>query len=327
MEIGSYKLDTKLILAPMAGITDRPFRHLCRESGAGMAVSEMVTTNPALWSSKKTQLRLDHSGEPSPRSVQIAGADPKLMAEAAIYNEHKGAELIDINMGCPAKKVCNTMAGSALLKDEKLVSQILAAVVSAVTVPVTLKIRTGWDREHRNGAKISMIAEEVGIKAIAVHGRTRQCKFKGEAEYDTIAEIKDKVNIPVIANGDITNPEKAKAILEYTGADAVMIGRAAQGNPWIFRNINHYLQTGTLLAPPTPDEIIKTLLVHVQHLYSFYGEYMGVRIARKHIGWYVKRLHHAKPFMALVNQAQTVEEQLRIINEYFLTLNNREMAA
>jgi len=327
MEIGSHKLNTNLVLAPMAGITDRPFRQLCRSLGAGMAVSEMVTSNPALWSSKKTRLRLDHYGEESPRTVQIAGADPKMMAKAAKYNMDNGAEIIDINMGCPAKKVCNVMAGSALLRDVKLVGMILNEVVEAVDIPVTLKIRTGWDKQHRNGAKIAMIAEDSGIKALAVHGRTRNCRYSGEAEYDTIGEIKSSVNIPIIANGDITTPQKAVEVLNYTNADAIMIGRAAQGNPWIFREINHYLKTGILIAEPAPTEICNTLLMHLRHLYNFYGEYMGVRIARKHISWYCKEHQTAKPFLALVNQAESANEQLHIIEDYFLTINNQELAA
>jgi tRNA-dihydrouridine synthase B len=327
MEIGSHKLSTNLVLAPMAGVTDRPFRQLCRALGAGMAVSEMVTSNPTLWSSRKTRLRLDHIGEESPRTVQIAGADPKIMAVAAKFNMDNGAEIIDINMGCPAKKVCNVMAGSALLRDEKLVGMILNEVVRAVDIPVTLKIRTGWDKQHRNGTKIAMIAEDSGIKALAVHGRTRRCGYSGVAEYDTIGKIKSTVNIPIIANGDITTPQKAVEILNYTNADAIMIGRAAQGNPWIFREINHYLETGNLITGPTPAEICNTLLMHLRHLYEFYDEYMGVRIARKHINWYCKEHPEAKPFLALVNQAESADKQLRIVEDYFSTFNDQELAA
>jgi len=327
MEIGSHKLNTNLVLAPMAGVTDRPFRQLCRALGAGMAVSEMVTSNPALWSSRKTRLRLDHRGEESPRAVQIAGADPGMMAESAKFNMDNGAEIIDINMGCPAKKVCNVMAGSALLRDEKLVGMILNKVVRAVDIPVTLKIRTGWDKQHRNGTKIAMIAEDAGIKALAVHGRTRSCKYDGNAEYDTIGEIKSSVNIPIIANGDISTPQKAAEVLNYTNADAIMIGRAAQGNPWIFREINHYLETGTLISEPAPAEICNTLLLHLRHLYNFYGEHMGVRIARKHIGWYCKEHKKAKPFLALANQAESADEQLRIVEDYFSTFSNQRLAA
>ena len=327
MEIGSYKLKTKLVLAPMAGITDRPFRQLCRELGAGMTVSEMVTSNPALWNSKKTRLRLDHEGELSPKSVQIVGADPEMMANAAKFNVDNGAEIIDINMGCPAKKVCNEMAGSALLKNEKLVGMILNKVVNAIEVPVTLKIRTGWDKNNRNGKKIAMIAEDAGIKALTIHGRTRSCGYGGYAEYDTIREIKSAVTIPVIANGDITSPQKAKNVLDYTGADAIMIGRAAQGYPWIFREINHYLNKGNLLAEPAPVEKCNTLLIHLNCIYDFYGEYSGVRIARKHIYWYCRTHNKARPFLSLVNQAKSAKDQLGIVENYFSSNFDQDLAA
>ena len=284
MKIGAYQLANNLILAPMAGVTDRPFRSLCLGMGAGMAVSEMVTSNRQLWHTRKTRLRLNHCGEHEPRSVQIAGTDPLQMAEAAKFNVDRGAQIIDINMGCPAKKVCNVMAGSALMKDESLVGSILDAVVNAVDVPVTLKIRTGWDPENRNAVSIARIAESAGIQAVAVHGRTRTCAFKGEAEYETISAVKDSVNIPVIANGDIDTPFKAAEVFKLTGADGIMIGRAAQGNPWIFREISFFLATGRPLAPPTLEEQRNVLINHLENLYDFYGEYSGVRIARKHIG-------------------------------------------
>jgi len=327
MQIGPYKLSNQLLLAPMAGVTDRPFRQLCRRLGAGMAVSEMVSSNSLLWGSEKTRRRADHQGEPDPRSVQIMGADPKLMAEAARYNADNGAQIIDINMGCPAKKVCNVAAGSALLQDERLVGRILDAVVAAVEVPVTLKIRTGWDTEHRNGVTIGRIAESAGIQALAVHGRTRACAYRGEAEYDTIAAIKAAIGIPVIANGDITSPEKAKMVLDYTRADAVMIGRAAQGRPWIFREIDHYLQTGEKLPDPTLLEVRDLLLEHLENLYAFYGEYAGVRIARKHISWYSKGQRHGAAFRQAVNKVETVEEQFRITKDFFDELLVREELA
>ncbi|MDH5710767.1 MAG: tRNA dihydrouridine synthase DusB [Gammaproteobacteria bacterium] len=286
MKIGPYTLDNPLILAPMAGITDRPFRVLCREQGAALAVSEMVTSNKQLWHSRKTQLRLDHTGETTPRSVQIAGTNPEQMAEAALFNVENGAQIIDINMGCPAKKVCNVMAGSALMKDEALVTEILRHVVSAVDVPVTLKIRTGWDLDNRNALNIAHIAETEGIQALSIHGRSRACAFKGEAEYETIANVKSRIKIPVIANGDIDSPEKAAEVLKQTGVDAIMIGRGAQGRPWIFKEILHYLEHGKKLPVPETKEVILLLNKHLKSLYDFYGETMGVRIARKHIGWY-----------------------------------------
>jgi len=273
MRIGPYQLNNQLILAPMAGVTDLPFRQLCKQLGAGMAVSEMVSSNSLLWGSKKTQRRAEHAGEIEPKSVQIMGTEPEMLAEAARYNADQGAQIIDINMGCPAKKVCNVLAGSALLRDEVLVGRILDAVVKAVDIPVTLKIRTGWDRDNRNAVQIGRIAETAGIQALAIHGRTRADQYKGEAEYDTIGEVKQSISIPVIANGDITSPEKAKSVLEHTGADAVMIGRAAQGRPWIFREIDHYLRTGTKLPEPDVIEVRDILLGHLQNLYAFYGDY------------------------------------------------------
>lgn len=332
MQIGPYKLKNNLFVAPMAGVTDRPFRQLCRKLGAGMAVSEMVSSNSLLWGSKKTLRRADHSGEDEPRSVQIVGADPGMMAQAAKFNVDQGAQIIDINMGCPAKKICKVAAGSALLKDEPLVTTILKSVVDAVNVPVTLKIRTGWDKENRNGVAIARIAEDIGIQALAVHGRTRACAYQGDAEYDTIAAIKAAVAIPVIANGDITTPEKAKQVLDYTGADGVMIGRAAQGRPWIFREIQHYLETGTHLEEPSLAEIRTTLLDHVSNLYEFYGEYAGVRIARKHISWYSKGCRNGAMFRQKVNHVDTAKQQYDTVREFFdqqIELENekREWAA
>jgi tRNA-dihydrouridine synthase B len=288
--IGRFEIKAPLILAPMAGVTDQPFRQLCREMGAGLVVSEMVTSDPSLWNSRKSQTRLNHTGEPEPRSIQIAGGDPEMMAEAARLNAERGAQIIDINMGCPAKKVCKKAAGSALLKDEPLVKAILNAVVSAVDIPVTLKIRTGWDTDNRNALNIARIAEDAGISALAVHGRTRACAFKGAAEYDTIARVVDAVDIPVFANGDINTPQQAKHVFAQTGAAAVMIGRAAQGRPWIFREIAHYLATGELLPNPALTEVRDILCSHLTHLHQFYGEFLGPRIARKHVGWYLKTL-------------------------------------
>lgn len=317
MKIGPYKLNNNLVLAPMAGVTDRPFRQLCRSLGAGMAVSEMVSSNSLLWGSEKTKRRANHEGEPEPKSVQIMGADPKMMAEAARHNVDNGAQIIDINMGCPAKKVCNVASGSALLQHESLVQDILEAVVSAVDVPVTLKIRTGWDTANRNGTNVARIAEESGIQALAVHGRTRACAYKGDAEYDTIAAIKQAVRIPVIANGDITTPEKAKFVLEKTGVDGIMVGRAAQGRPWIFREIGHYLSTGEKLAEPSIIEVRDILLGHLHNLYDFYGEYTGVRMARKHISWYSKGQRHGAAFRQAVNRVDTIDEQLKMTEDFF----------
>ena len=327
MQIGSHKLTNQLILAPMAGVTDRPFRQLCKKLGAGMAVSEMVSSNSLLWGSEKTKRRANHEGEIDPRSVQIMGADPQMMAQAARYNADNGAQIIDINMGCPAKKVCNVAAGSALLQNEPLVGNILDAVVAAVDIPVTLKIRTGWDTDNRNGVTIARIAESAGIQSLAVHGRTRACGYKGEAEFDTIAAIKAAINIPLVANGDITTPEKAKIVLEYTKADAVMIGRAAQGRPWIFREIDHYLKTGDKLPEPEISEVRDILLEHLHNLYEFYGEYTGVRMARKHISWYSKGQRHGAAFRQAVNKCETVEKQLQITKSFFEALSVQEELA
>ncbi len=317
MQIGQYKLRNNLVVAPMAGVTDRPFRMLCKKLGAGYAVSEMVTSNSLLYGSAKTLRRANHEGEVEPISVQIAGADPKMLADAARYNVDHGAQIIDINMGCPAKKICNVMAGSALLKDEPLVSQILKAVVAAVNVPVTLKIRTGWDKQNRNAVAVAKMAEDIGVQALAMHGRTRACAYMGEAEYDTIAEVKQAINIPLIANGDITTPEKAKYVLEYTGADGVMIGRAAQGRPWIFREIEHYLATGEHMPPPEVSEIRSVMLGHIHDLYEFYGDLSGMRVARKHISWYTKGLKDSANFRHAMNQLQTIDDQLAAINDFF----------
>jgi tRNA-dihydrouridine synthase B len=317
MRIGSHLIDPPVVLAPMAGVTDKPFRRLCKRLGAGLAVSEMTTADPRLWTTRKSQKRMDHIGEPAPVSVQIAGFDPAMLAEAARYNVDHGAEIVDINMGCPAKKVCNVWAGSALLQDEPLVARILEAVVKAVDVPVTLKIRTGWNRENRNGLAIAKIAESSGIAALAVHGRTRADLYEGDAEYETIAAIRDAIRIPVFANGDVDSPAKAKHVLDATQCDAIMIGRAAQGRPWIFREIAHFLATGETLAPPSPREVRDILLGHLHDLYAFYGEPQGVRIARKHLGWYAKDRPENVAFRAVVNRAESVAEQVRLTRDYF----------
>jgi len=328
-KIAHFEFNSRAVLAPMAGVTDRPFRQLCKELGAGMAVSEMISSNSLLWGSSKTLRRANHLGEVEPRIVQILGADPQLMAKAAQHNVANGAQLIDINMGCPAKKICNVMAGSALLRDEELVKQILEAVVNAVNVPVTLKIRTGWDKNNKNGVLIAKIAEQRGIQSLAVHGRTRACGYSGEAEYDTIAEIKAAVRIPVIANGDIRNPEKARWVLDYTQADAVMIGRAAQGNPWIFREINHYLTTGEPLPEPSLQEICDTLLRHLANLYDFYGEYTGVRMARKHVSWYSKGQPHGSAFREMMMRVESSQQQIELTRQFFNQLieNEQDLAA
>lgn len=317
MRIGPYQLKNNLIVAPMAGVTDRPFRMLCKRMGAGMAVSEMVASNSLLYGSEKTKRRANHEGEVDPISVQIVGADPKMLAEAAKHNVDHGAQIIDINMGCPAKKICNVMAGSALLQNEPLVGQLLDAVVAAVRVPVTLKIRTGWDKSNRNAVRIAQIAEAAGIQALAIHGRTRACAYTGDAEYDTIAEVKSRVSIPVIANGDITTPEKARYVLQYSGADAVMIGRAAQGRPWLFREIEHFLQTGEHLPQPEVAEIHRILSAHVVELYDFYGEYTGLRVARKHISWYTKGLAGSAHFRHQMNQLDSIAAQMAAVDEFF----------
>ncbi|WP_105199448.1 MULTISPECIES: tRNA dihydrouridine synthase DusB [unclassified Pseudoalteromonas] len=319
MQIGPYQLENNLMVAPMAGITDRPFRQLCRRLGAGLAVSEMLSCNPKVWQTAKSMGRMDHSGESGIRSVQIAGADPELMAQAAQFNVSNGAQIIDINMGCPAKKVNKKLAGSALLQYPDLVEAIVKAVVEAVDVPVTLKIRTGWDVDNRNGVEIAAIAEHNGIQSLAVHGRTRACMYKGYAEYDTIKAIKSSVSIPVVANGDISSPQKAKQVLEYTGADAIMIGRAAQGRPWIFREIDHYLKTGEILPPPAITEVRSILMEHLINLHQFYGEAMGPRIARKHVGWYLQAHDEDRQFRRVFNALETPETQVDALNEYFET--------
>ncbi len=320
MQIGPYSIAPGVVLAPMAGVTDKPFRMLCKRMGAGLCVSEMTTSDPRFWNTPKSLRRMDHIGEPEPVSVQIAGTEPAQLAEAARYNAAHGAELIDINMGCPAKKVCNVAAGSALLRDELLVARILEAVVAAVDVPVTLKIRTGWCRETRNALRIAHIAEQSGIAALTVHGRTRNDFYEGEAEYATIAAAKASVRIPVIANGDVDSPQKARAVLDATGADAVMVGRAAQGRPWIFREIAHFLATGETLAPPSIAEVRDILIGHLEHLHAFYGEPQGVRIARKHLGWYAKEQPDHAAFRSVVNAAENAEAQLALTRDYFDSL-------
>lgn len=316
MQIGQYTIANRVIAAPMAGVTDRPFRQLCKRLGAGMAVSEMVAANSALWNTRKSRLRRDHSGEVLPIVVQIAGGEPAMMADSARHNVQLGAQIIDINMGCPAKKVCNVAAGSALLKDEPLVGRILDAVVKAVDVPVTLKIRTGWSPQQRNAIQVAKMAEAAGIRALAVHGRTRADLYKGTAEYDTIAEVKTRVNIPVIANGDIDTPQKARDVLDYTRADAVMIGRAAQGRPWLFREISYFLDHGRQRAAPSLDEVRDLLTDHLTDLYSFYGEYSGLRIARKHIGWYVTTLVGGEAFRRRMNGLESAQEQLSAVRAF-----------
>jgi tRNA-dihydrouridine synthase B len=324
MEFLGFSLRNNLFVAPMAGVTDRPFRQLCKKMGAGLAVSEMVTSNSLLYGSAKTQRRANHEGEVAPISVQIAGSIPSMMAEAARHNVDRGAQIIDINMGCPAKKICNVMAGSALLRDEPLVGRILEAVVNAVPqTPVTLKIRTGWDRQNRNALRILKIAEQSGIRALAMHGRTRACGYTGEAEYETIAAVKAEARIPIIANGDITSPEKAQHVLAVTGADALMIGRAAQGRPWLFREIEHYLQTGTHLLPPRVAEIHEVLLAHLEDLYDFYGKETGVRVARKHISWYTRGLAGSAAFRQRMNLLPDITLQRQGIDEFFSGLAER----
>jgi tRNA-dihydrouridine synthase B len=320
VQIGPYIITNNLVVAPMAGVTDRPFRQLCKRYGAGYAISEMVASNPRLWGTEKSLRRTDHRGEVAPIAVQIAGADPALMADAARYNVERGAEIIDINMGCPAKKVCNAAAGSALLANEPLVAAILEAVVRAVDVPVTLKIRTGADPQHRNALAIARIAERAGVGALAVHGRTRACAFVGPVEYETIRRVKAAVRIPVIANGDIATPGQAKRVLEGTGADAIMIGRAAQGRPWIFREIRHFLDHGTCLPPPTVAEAREAIAQHLDDHYRFYGEAAGVRIARKHLGWYTERLAGGHDFRREVNAVDTAAQQIAAVNRFFDTL-------
>ena len=317
MQIGRHCIAPRVILAPMAGVTDKPFRLLCKQLGAGLAVSEMTSSDPRFWKTAKSVHRMDHIGEPDPISVQIAGTVPATMADAARHNVEHGAQIIDINMGCPAKKVCSAWAGSALMQDPTLVARILQAVVAAVEVPVTLKIRTGWDADHRNAAEIARIAEDAGIKALAVHGRTRDQHYTGQAEYDTIAAIKSRARIPVIANGDIDSPEKAAWVLRHTGADAVMIGRAAQGRPWLLGAIAHFLATGEHLPEPSLEQVRAILLGHLRALHAFYGEQMGVRIARKHLGWYAEDRPENHAFRAVVNQAVSADAQLRLTTDYF----------
>ena len=327
MRIGPYTLDNNLLLAPMAGVTDKPFRQLCKMYGAGLAVSEMVASDPTLWNSKKSLLRLNHYEEESPRTVQIVGADPQAMANAAQYNVDLGAQIIDINMGCPARKVCNVFSGSALMQDETLVASILESVVDAVDVPVTLKIRTGWNKQNKNAVKIAQIAENSGIQMLTVHGRTRACGFSGDAEYRTIREVKAHVSIPVIANGDINTPEKAVEILNVSGTDGIMLGRAALGNPWIFNEINHFLKTGTHLSRPRVKEIQQVMLQHLNGLYELYGEYTGVRVARKHVGWYSKHLQSGEVLRSSLNKTETVKSQLFVIENYFNSINDGEALA
>lgn len=317
MQLGPYQLRNNVFVAPMAGVTDRPFRQLCKELGAGYAVSEMAASNPRVWASEKTSRRINHDGEMEPKAVQIAGADPQLLAEAARFNVERGAQVIDINMGCPVKKVCNNWCGSALLRDEPLVAALLQAVVTAVDVPVTLKFRTGWDRQNKNALTIARIAEESGIAMLTLHGRTRADGYQGHAEYDTIAAVKAAVRIPVVANGDIDTPQKSKQVLQQTGADAVMIGRAAQGRPWIFREIDHYLRTGQLLPSPLVSEVRELMRQHLRAHYAFYGDYLGVRTARKHIGWYVRDLEGGEAFRQQMNRIENCATQLDAVDAFF----------
>ncbi|MEY2994609.1 MAG: tRNA-dihydrouridine synthase [Pseudomonadota bacterium] len=320
MHIGPYALPNSLFVAPMAGVTDRPFRMLCKQLGAGYAVSEMVTSRPDLRDSLKTSRRANHDGETAPIAVQIAGTDAQMMAEAARYNIDRGAQIIDINMGCPAKKVCDKWAGSALMQDETLALEIIEAVVHACTergVPATLKMRTGWRADNKNAPRLAQLAEQAGIAMVTVHGRTREQKYAGEAEHDTVAAIKASVSIPVVANGDIDSPHKAKAVLQRTGADAIMIGRAAQGRPWIFREIAHYLATGTHLPDPTPQEMRAWMTAHLEEHYALYGEYTGVRSARKHLAWYTQSLPDAQVFRRAINAMESAQEQLQAVMRFF----------
>ena len=317
MRIGAHQLRNGLFVAPMAGITDRPFRRLARRYGAALAVSEMVSSRPELRESRKTRLRVDHAGEPGPISVQIAGSDPRLLADAARFNVERGAEIIDINMGCPARKVCDVAAGSALLEDEPRVARILEAVVAAVDVPVTLKIRTGPGPDRRNAVRIARLAEAAGVQLLAIHGRTRACMFEGRAEYDTIAEVKSRLRIPVVANGDVRTPEDAKRVLEATGADGIMVGRAAQGRPWLYREISHYLETGERLAPPPAAEMAAVLIEHLEGLYALYGAEQGARVARKHIGWTVRELPGGEALRCAVNTIDAAAAQCAAVNDYF----------
>lgn len=321
IQLGRHVIDSQVLAAPMAGVTDRPYRQLCKRLGLAYAVGEMAASNALLWATEKTSRRINHDGEPSPKAVQIAGGDPQMMAQAARFNVERGAEIIDINMGCPAKKVCNKAAGSALMQQEDLVAQILSSVVQAVKgtdVPVTLKMRTGWNRQNKNAPRIAQMAQDLGIAMVTIHGRTREDKYMGEAEYETIALIKQSLCIPVVANGDIDSPQKAKQVLAITGADAVMIGRAAQGRPWIFRQVDHYLKTGEQLPDPSESDIAGWLRDHLMDHYAFYGEDKGVRSARKHIGWYLKGLPGVKQFRDILHAAETVEDQLRCLDDFFL---------
>jgi tRNA-dihydrouridine synthase B len=323
MNIGTYVLANNVFAAPMAGVTDRPFRMLCKKLGAGYAVSEMVTSRRDLWDTLKTSRRANHDGEPEPIAVQIAGTDAQMMADAAAYNIDRGAQIIDINMGCPAKKVCNKWAGSALMQDEKLALEIVEAVVNACAprnVPVTLKMRTGWAEHHKNAVAIARAAQSAGVAMVTVHGRTREQGYKGLAEYDTIAEVKAVLSIPVVANGDITSGQKARDVLAYTRADAVMLGRAAQGRPWIFREVVHFLATGKHLAAPLVMDVKRLLIDHLQDHYALYGEFTGVRSARKHIGWYVKSLPGGEAFRAQMNLSVDAQLQLQAVNDFFDSL-------
>lgn len=317
MNIGPYSLRNNVFVAPMAGVTDRPFRQLCKQLGAGYAVSEMAASNPQLWHSEKSSRRTNHDGEMEPKAVQIAGADPLMLAECAKFNVDRGAQIIDINMGCPVKKVCNSWCGSALLQNEPLVAKILESVVNAVDVPVTLKFRTGWDRDHKNALTIAKMAEQSGIAMLTLHGRTRADGYRGDAEYDTIAAVKAAVSVPVVANGDITSPEKAQYVLNYTKADAVMIGRAAQGRPWICREIDHFLKTGEYLPAPMVSEVMQLMDEHLKAHYAFYGDYLGVRTARKHIGWYVRNLRGGEEFRQQMNVLTDCQLQLAAVKEFF----------
>ncbi|WP_426111857.1 tRNA dihydrouridine synthase DusB [Massilia sp. PWRC2] len=317
MQIGPYLLRNNVFVAPMAGVTDRPFRQLCKQLGAGYAVSEMAASNRRLWASEKSARRTDHAGEMAPKAVQIAGADPQELADCARFNVERGAQIIDINMGCPVKKVCNNWCGSALLQHEDLVERILDTVVAAVDVPVTLKFRTGWNRENKNALRIARLAEQAGIAMLTLHGRTRADGYSGEAEYDTIAAVKAAVSIPVVANGDITTPAKARMVLDATAADAVMIGRAAQGRPWICREIDHYLRTGTYLPAPLVDEVRGLMHEHLEAHYAFYGEFLGVRTARKHIGWYVRELDGGEAFRQRMNLLESTAAQLHAVDRFF----------
>lgn len=317
IQIGPYTIDVPLVLAPMAGVTDRPFRQICRELGAGHVVSEMVSAETRLWHTNKSRFRLDHTGEPGPVTVQIVGYDPAMMAAAARENVARGAQIIDINMGCPAKKVCNRLAGSALMQDEKLVAEILQAVVNSVDVPVTLKTRTGWSRANRNGVTIAKIAEDAGIQLLAIHGRTREDKYTGDAEFDTVTAIKQAVNIPVLANGDIDTPEKALDVLERTGCDGIMIGRGAHGRPWLFREIHHYLLTKEYLPPLDLSSRGNIILRHLSAVHAFYGEELGLRFARKHMSWYSDFLPEGKPLSRLFNTLTQTDQQLGLVTDYF----------